>query len=76
MTLSRTEKEKTDVGHLIKEIGAIAKEKNCSIFFFLEISPDGGLMIFVEGDHRIINVDWSEENILNIVRDVIRTTKE
>lgn len=60
--------------HLIAKIADISKRENCSIF--LEISPDGGLMIFVEGDHRIINVDWSEENILNIVRDVIRTAKE
>lgn len=45
--------------HLIKKIADIAKEKNCSIF--LGILPDGRLMIFIEGDLRIINADWSDD---------------
>ncbi len=63
--------------YLMKKIADIAKEKNCAIS--LEIIPDGRLMIgadTVRRDYRIINYDWSEENILNTVRDVIRTAEE
>ena len=62
--------------HLIKKIADIAKRENCIIT--LDIGPDNTLTITILGekyDCRVINPYWSEESILDTVRDVIRTTR-
>lgn len=73
----REPKEKTNVEHFIKKIADISKEKDCDIW--LGIIPDGRLIIDVYArshDYRIISADWSEESILNTVKDVIRLAEE
>ena len=63
--------------HLIAKIADIAKQENCIIT--LDIGPDNILTITILGkryDYRVINPYWSEENILDTVRDVIRTARE
>lgn len=63
--------------HLIKKIADIAKEKDCHVW--LGIRPDGSLIIYVyarSNDYRIISVDWSEESILNVIKDAIRLAEE
>ena len=63
--------------HLVEKIADVAKRENCIIT--LDIGPDNILTITILGkryDYRVINPNWSEENILNTVRDVIRTAKE
>lgn len=76
MMLNRTEREMTNMEHLIQKIADIAKRENCIIT--LDIGPDNILTITILGekyDYRVINPYWSEESILDTVRDVIRTTR-
>ena len=77
MSRLKKPKESTNVEHLIKKIADISKEKDCYVWF--GIIPDGRLIIDVyvrRHDYRIISADWSEENILNTIKDVIRTAEE
>lgn len=63
--------------HLIKKIADISKKKDCHVW--LGIMPDGSLIIDVyarSNDYRIISADWSEESILNVIKDVIRLAEE
>ena len=63
--------------HLIKKIADISKEKDCDVW--LGITSDGRLIIDVYArshNYRIISADWSEESILNTVKDVIRLAEE
>lgn len=63
--------------HLIKKIADISKEKDCHVW--LGIRPDGSLIIYVyarSNDYRIISADWSEESILNVIKDAIRLAGE
>lgn len=67
----------TNVEHLIQKIADISKEKDCHVW--LGIMPDGSLMIYVyarSNVYRIISADWSEESILNTVKDAIRLAEE
>lgn len=77
MILNRTERETTSMEHLIKKIADIAKEKDCHVW--LGIMPDGSLMIYVyarSNVYRIISADWSEESMLNVIKDAIRLAEE
>lgn len=64
--------------HLIQKIADIAKQNDCNVW--LGITSDGSLIIIDvyarSHDHRIISADWSEESILNTVKDVIRLAEE
>lgn len=63
--------------HLIAKIADIAKEKKCPIF--LGITPDNKIIISVFIKRRImrkVEADQSEENIIDTIKDVIRTARE
>ena len=67
----------TNVEHLIQKIADIAKEKDCHVW--LGIRPDGSLIIYVyarSNVYRIISADWSEESMLNVIKDAIRLAEE
>jgi hypothetical protein len=62
--------------HLISKIADISKRENCSIF--LGITPDNKIIISVLVKRRImrkVDADQSEECILNIIMEAIKTSE-
>ncbi len=62
---------------MINKIGKIAQEKKCEIS--LTFGSDGGLNIVAYGkkrDFTIIGSDWSEELIMNVIKDTVKRAKE
>lgn len=62
---------------IIKAIGNLAKEEN--VLIELKIGPDGAMSILVYGngsrDLTIVCWEWSEETIMDAIRDTIRRVK-
>ena len=58
---------------MINYIYELCKEYNCSIGFHIDV--DGAMSIYVYSKHMdriIIGANWSEENIKDCIKDVIR----
>ena len=62
---------------MINKIGKIAQEEKCEIS--LTFGSDGGLNIIAYDktrDFTVIGSDWSEELIMNVIKDTVKRAKE
>lgn len=62
---------------MINKIGEIVKEEKCEIS--LTFATDGGLNIIAYGktrDFTVIGSDWSEDMIMDVIKDTVKRAKE